>query len=156
MTPYVTSSFLLLPKILENLSVVSTEALKKDIKIIYNIPEDLTVMADDNMLEGILRNLVSNAVKFTENGGSITVCAVLLANYLVEIAITDTGIGMSQNMMDNLFRLDKKTNRKGTNGELSTGLGLIICRDFIEKHGGKLNIESEVGKGSTFRFALPI
>jgi len=73
----------------------------------------------------------------------------------IEIAIRDTGIGMSQTMVDNLFRIDIKTSREGTDGEPSTGLGLILCKEFIEKHGGKIWVESEVGKGSTFYFTLP-
>ena len=74
----------------------------------------------------------------------------------VEISVHDMGIGMSRTMVDNLFRLDVQTNRKGTDGEPSTGLGLLLCKDFIEKHGGKIWVESEEGKGSTFRFTLPV
>ena len=73
----------------------------------------------------------------------------------VEISVGDTGIGMSKDMVDNLFQIDQDTSRKGTEGEPSTGLGLIICKDFIEKNGGKILVESEEGKGSTFRFRLP-
>ena len=74
---------------------------------------------------------------------------------MVEVSVKDTGIGMTTHMIDNLYRLDVNTCRKGTDGEYSTGLGLIICKDSIEKHGGKLWVESEVGKGSTFQFTLP-
>jgi signal transduction histidine kinase len=73
----------------------------------------------------------------------------------VEISVSDTGIGMDQNMIDHLFQLNEQVNRCGTEGESSTGLGLIICKDFIEKHGGKISVESEEGIGSTFRFTLP-
>jgi signal transduction histidine kinase len=73
----------------------------------------------------------------------------------VEISISDTGIGMDQTIIDHLFMLDSQINRKGTEGESSTGLGLIICKDFIERHGGKIRVESQVDKGSTFRFTLP-
>jgi len=73
----------------------------------------------------------------------------------VEISIGDTGIGMSPTMVENLFRLDVPSNRKGTDGEPSTGLGLIICKDFIEKHGGKIWVESEVGQWSKFNFIIP-
>ena len=127
----------------------------KDVTLDLNIPEDLFVFADKNMLESIIRNLTSNALKFTPQGGKISVSARLDSGKDVEISITDSGIGMSKEMIENLFRLDINTNRKGTDGEYSTGLGLILCKDFIDKHGGKLQIESEEGKGSTFRFTLP-
>jgi signal transduction histidine kinase len=146
---------LLLPKISEIMVLVLDTANKKEITVNYELPEDLVVFADVNMFEVIIRNLVTNAVKFTPKGGNITVSSQFFPDKSVEIAIRDTGIGMNKNMMDNLFRLDVNTNRKGTDGEYSTGLGLIICKDLVEKHGGKLWAESEDGKGSTFRFSLP-
>lgn len=155
LTTFEPKSFLLMPKITECMVMVLEASNKKRIGISYGVPSDLVVYADGNMIGGILRNLVSNAVKFTFKGGSITVSAKLVSLNLVEISIKDTGIGMNKNMIDNLFILDINTNRKGTEGEYSTGLGLIICKDFIEKHGGKLRVESEVGKGSTFYFTLP-
>jgi signal transduction histidine kinase len=94
-------------------------------------------------------------VKFTPKGGKIMVSAKMTENKSVEISIKDTGIGMDKSILDNLFRLDINTCRKGTEGELSTGLGLLLCKDFIEKHGGKLCIESHEGMGSTFHFTIP-
>ena len=102
-----------------------------------------------------MSNLVFNAVKFTPKGGSVTIVAKPISDGWVEVSIKDTGIGMNKSIVDNLFRLDEQTNRKGTEGEPSSGLGLIICKDFIEKHGGKLWVESEVDRGSTFSFTLP-
>ena len=128
---------------------------QKEIAINYDIPEDLIVYADGNMLGGIIRNLVTNAVKFTPKGGNITISAQKDSDDSVVISIQDTGIGMNQKMTSNLFRLGENVNRNGTEGETSTGLGLIICKDFVEKHGGKLWVESEEGKGTTFRFTLP-
>jgi signal transduction histidine kinase len=107
------------------------------------------------MFEVIIRNLVSNAVKFTPVGGNITISATSLPDKSVSISIKDTGIGMNKKMIDNLFRLDVVTSRKGTEGENSSGLGLILCKDFVEKHGGELRIESAEFKGSTFYFSLP-
>ena len=107
------------------------------------------------MLQTVIRNLVSNAVKFTPKGGKISLSAKVSDDKNVEISIKDSGIGMNLAMVDNLFRLHDQTNRKGTEGEPSTGLGLIICKDFIEKHGGKLWVESEEGKGSEFYFTIP-
>ncbi len=98
---------------------------------------------------------MSNAVKFTPKGGKIKVSAKATNHNNVEISIEDTGIGMSSKMIDDLFRLDVQTNRKGTEGEPSSGLGLILCKDFIEKHGGKIWVESEEGKGSIFLFTIP-
>lgn len=107
------------------------------------------------MLEGVMRNLVFNAVKFTPKGGSITVLAKSVSGNWVEISITDTGIGMNNRIINSLFCLGEQTNRRGTEGEPSTGLGLIICKDFIEKQGGNIWVESEEGNGSTFYFTIP-
>jgi len=147
---FVPESQLLMSKISESLALVLEGAANKKIKVDYDIPEDLVVFADGNMLDVIIRNLVSNAVKFTPIGGSITISAKQYSNNMILISIKDTGIGMNKNMIENLFRLDVNTSRRGTEGELSTGLGLILCKDFVEKHGGVLRVESEEGKGSTF------
>jgi len=155
LTTYIPTSFLLKPKIAKIMVWVLEGADQKEITVNYSIPEDLVVYADGNMFEAVIRNLVSNAVKFTPHGGRIIISAKSAADNSVEISVTDSGIGMNQKMLNNLFRLDVNTNRKGTQGEYSTGLGLTICRDFIEKHGGKLHIESEEKKGSTFSFTLP-
>jgi len=149
------TSLSLIHKIVENLQPAFESVNNKEIALSYDIPEDLTVFADGIMLGIIIRNLVSNAVKFTPKGGHIKISAHTVSNGLVEIAVQDSGIGMDEDMINNLFRHDVYTNRKGTEGESSTGLGLIICKDFIEAQGGKLRIESEKGHGSTFYFTLP-
>ena len=146
----------LLPIINESIALVLESAKSKGIEIAYDIPDDLAVFADSNILQTVIRNLVSNAVKFTLKGGKISLSAITTGDKSVEISIKDTGIGMNSAMVDNLFRLDVQTNRKGTEGEHSTGLGLLLCKEFVEKHGGKLWVESEEGKGSTFAFSLPI
>lgn len=147
--------FSLMPKLSESAALAIDAANKKKIAISFDIPENLRVFADCQMFGGIVRNLMTNAVKFTPKGGNIFVSAKSVPNNFVEISIKDNGIGMNQNMIDNLFRLDVNTSRKGTEGEASTGLGLIICNDFIKKNKGELWIESEEYKGSTFRFTLP-
>ncbi len=149
-------SFLLMPMIGDSMDTLMDTAHKKGVGISYEIPDNLEVFADEYMLASTLRNLVSNAVKFSSNGGSVTIAAKSTPSNLVEISVSDTGIGMSSRMVDDLFRIDAQTNRKGTDGEPSTGLGLLLCKDFIEKHGGKIWVESEEGKGSTFRFTLPV
>jgi signal transduction histidine kinase len=98
---------------------------------------------------------MANAVKFTPQGGKIGISAEAAEGRFIKISITDSGIGMNNNILENLFNMDVNTSRKGTGGELSTGLGLMICKDFIEKHGSELRIESEVGKGSMFFFTVP-
>jgi PAS domain S-box-containing protein len=138
----------------ETTELIQNAAARKEIEIIHEIPEGMMVHADQHMLETILRNLVSNAVKYTPKGGTITISATHLDKQ-TKIVVSDTGIGMSKKMANDLFRLDVNTNRPGTEGEPSTGLGLILCKEFVEKHGGKIWVESEEGKGSKFFFSLP-
>ena len=153
------SSFKPEPFILSNgivaiIELVREAADKKKIALNYDVPEGLTVLADAQMFESLMHNLIFNAVKFTPKGGKISIVAKPMPDNSVEISIKDTGIGMNKNMVENLFRLDMQTNRKGTEGEPSTGLWLIICKDFVEKHCGKIWVESEEGKGTTFYFTL--
>jgi len=145
----------LAPIVDESIAIILEPAKIKGIEIILDISADITVFADRNILQTVIRNIVSNAVKFTPKGGRIRVSAKVTDYNNVEISIKDTGIGMSNKMIDDLFRLDVQTNRKGTEGEPSSGLGLLLCKDFIEKHGGRIWVESEEGKGSTFYFSLP-
>ncbi len=146
----------------QNIDIITDRAKQKDIVIISNIDDDLEIFADIPMFNSVLRNLISNAVKFTPKGGKIEIGAginttedlVLLNNY-IQIYVRDTGIGMSTDILNNLFRIDQNISRTGTDGEPSTGLGLLLCKEFIEKHGGRIWAESEVGNGSTFFFTLP-
>jgi PAS domain S-box-containing protein len=141
-------------KVTSCINVLTESARKKKIKVNYALPEDLTINADSHMFDAIIRNLVSNAIKFTPRSGEINVSATVTPNDTVEIIISDTGIGMNRELIDKLFLINERTNRKGTEGELSTGLGLLLCKEFIEKHGGKIFVESEEGKGSTFCFTI--
>ena len=152
---YSPEPILLMPKVLSETELLMVSANKKEICLNYAIPEGLIVVADENMLGGILRNLTSNAVKFTQPGGTVTIAAKTISSQWVEVSVKDTGIGMNKEIVGNLFKLDKDSKRRGTDNEPSTGLGLIICKDFIEKHGWKLWVESEEGIGSTFYFTLP-
>jgi signal transduction histidine kinase len=129
-------------------------AKTKNISVNYDIPENYEIMADKHMFDTIIRNLVSNAIKFTRRKGEIHISADIGKDGLTEIRIRDTGIGMNKELLDSLFILDQKTSRKGTDNEPSTGLGLLLCKEFIEKHDGKIWVESEVGKGSTFSFSV--
>jgi len=147
--------FLLAPTIEQNLQLHIESANKKGILIKAEIPEKLMVYADQNMFGSTIRNLISNAIKFTCNGGKVIVSAIPTVDNFVQISVSDTGIGMEQNLIKKLFLLNKNTNHRGTEGESCTGLGLVICKDFIERQGGKIWIESNVGKGSTFYFTIP-
>jgi PAS domain S-box-containing protein len=139
----------------ESLAIIREPAKIKGIDLINHIAEGVTVCADSNSLQTVIRNLVANAVKFTPKGGKITLTAAKRQDDTVEIVITDTGIGMSQSIIDNLFRSDARINRPGTEGEPSTGLGLLLCKEFIEKQGGTIWAVSEEGKGSEFHFTVP-
>jgi len=140
----------------ENIILVKESAKIKGIEIGLDIPESLEIFADANMLQTVIRNLLSNAIKFTPKGGKVNIYAKSNNDNSLDISIQDTGIGMCQQMIDDLFRIDISTGRKGTAGELSTGLGLLLCKEFIEKHGGKIRVESIVKVGTTFNFSLPM
>jgi len=155
MTSYNPETFKLRSKIEESLKSVIELSRKKWIEISVDVPVDLQVLADQNMLGSIIRNLASNAIKFTPKYGTVLVSAQINDDQNIEISVKDSGIGMNQNILNKLFSNDEHTNRKGTEGEASSGLGLIICKEFVEKHGGRIWAESEVGRGSTFYFTLP-
>lgn len=139
----------------KNLETLKESAVRKNLNFSCSIPEELEVFADERMLNGIIRNLGTNAVKFTPKEGNIIVKAEQTENNKVLISISDSGIGISEKMIDNLFNSSVNTKRTGTEGEPSSGLGLILCKEFTEKLGGELIIDSEVDKGSTFKIILP-
>jgi PAS domain S-box-containing protein len=151
---FIPEKFNLKKKIETCVNVLSESAGKKEIEIAISIASDLDVIADTHMFDTVIRNLVSNAIKFTTAGGKISVAAYTNNDHSVEIKISDSGIGMTPELKNKLFLLNEKTNRPGTEGEPSTGLGLLLVKEFIEKHGGKIWVESEAGKGSTFSFTL--
>lgn len=133
---------------------VKQNADLKNIEIENDVDKSVFVFADTQMLGSIIQNLLSNSVKFTNNGGKIILSAVTTENY-VKVSIADSGVGISSEKIDSLFDADKTDSTKGTNNEKGTGLGLHICREFVEMHAGKISVESEPGKGSIFYFTLP-
>ena len=137
------------------IDVLSESARKKRIGLFFSIPDELDAFVDNHMFDAVIRNLVSNAIKFTPAGGNVNVTAGYNNEHSIEVKISDNGIGMTPELKNKLFMISEKTNRNGTEGELSTGLGLLLCKEFIEKHGGKIWAESEVGKGSVFSFTIP-
>jgi signal transduction histidine kinase len=146
----------LLPIVAESLKMLYEASISKEIEIENNISNDLVVYSDRKLLQTVIRNLVSNAVKFTHRGGKITLSAHISSNKMAEIFIRDSGIGMSRELIEDLFRIDINSGRRGTLGETGTGLGLIICKESVEKNGGELHLESVEGKGSMLRFTVPI
>ena len=141
--------------ITEGVNLLTESARGKSIKLVFEISNELQVMTDANMLQTVIRNLLSNAIKFTPNGGSVTISAEPAENNMISISVKDTGIGMSDHMRANLFIIEVNTKRPGTNGELSTGLGLLLCKEFVEKQGGKIRVESIMNQGSLFYFTIP-
>ncbi|HEY3369674.1 MAG TPA: ATP-binding protein [Prolixibacteraceae bacterium] len=142
-------------RILENsVSVLRPLAETKKIQLNFNCKDDLKVFADPLMIETVLRNLINNAIKFTPDNGSIGIAVEQIENK-VRINVSDTGVGISEEDLQNLFHLDSKVKRKGTNNEDGSGLGLILCKEFVSKNNGNIWVESIQGKGSSFNFTVP-
>lgn len=142
----------------ENVKEIS-ELLKsladsKDIRIETRVPDDITVHADRNMLQSILRNLAGNAIKFTSRGGKITIEAQR-RNSHTEISITDNGVGMEQETLEKILAKEKTITTKGTGKESGSGLGLVMTKEMIDRHGGVLTGKSKIKRGTTFTFTLP-
>ncbi len=135
-----------------------SDCKNKSINLINDVPENLNIKADKNLLETILRNLVSNAIKFTKSRGSVTIATDTVTidkQLFYKISVTDNGIGIRPNILKKLFRMDAMHSTIGTQNEKGSGLGLILCQEFAVKMGTTIEVESEVGKGSTFSLLLP-
>lgn len=143
-----------LQKIIEQVvEIHNPAAIVKGINFDIVQSDEIFVFADPNMLQTVLRNLITNAIKFTNQGGLISITTKVLSDGS-EITVADNGVGMDQKTLESLFRIDTILTT-GTANEKGTGLGLILCKEFIEKHGGRIRVESEPGKGSKFIFNLP-
>lgn len=140
----------------ENVNLVSKRCEEKGIQLIVEVSSIKSVYADEAMLNSILRNLLTNAIKFTRQNGTLTIKSTNTGSEMIEISISDTGIGMRKSMVDNLFKIGKMVGREGTDGEKSTGLGLLLCKEFVEKNNGRIWVKSEENVGSTFYFTLPL
>jgi signal transduction histidine kinase len=138
---------------IQSINILSETAKQKEIDIIESIPKHLEAFADSSMLDTIFRNLITNSIKFTKRGGKITVSAKENDIEII-IQVQDTGIGMNEKILEGLFKIDQKIARPGTERETSTGLGLLLCKEFVEIHKGKIWAISEVDKGSSFYFTL--
>ena len=129
-------------------------AKQKSINIIKMLPHNTPIYADKHMISTVLRNFINNAIKFTNQGGKIEVDVRCIHNEVV-ISVKDNGIGIAKNRIEKLFRIDESESTPGTANEKGTGLGLILCKEFIEKHNGKIWVESDVGIGSAFSISIP-
>lgn len=129
------------------------KASSKKIEVINDIPEGMIIIADKNMLKTVLRNLLSNALKFTPTNGQVRISAIS-EDKQIEIQVIDNGVGIKPEDLEKIFKIDSNYSQRGTENEKGTGIGLMLCKEFVEKHGGKIWVESEEGKGSTFAFTI--
>jgi Signal transduction histidine kinase len=136
------------------IQMINPIAQKKKIILTNSITENIYAYADENMLHTIFRNLISNAIKYTYESGTINLRAKT-ENSVITISVSDTGVGMSEDIKNSLFKISETKSQPGTQSEKGTGLGLILCKEFVEKHGGKIWVESDIGKGTTFFFTIP-
>lgn len=137
-----------------NVQLYSSAASAKKINIINKVAKEVKVYSDSNLINTVLRNLVNNAIKFTDEDGSITINVESNVKSHI-VSVKDTGVGMSEIALDNLFRIDVNFTSLGTNNEKGTGLGLIVCKEFVNIIGGEIWAESELDKGTTFFFTIP-
>ena len=137
------------------LELYKETAVSKNVNLTSNISNSIFLYADRYMIETILRNLVSNAIKFTQPGGNVSISAAV-KNDFVEVNVEDTGIGINPDNQKNLFTIDKQYRSEGTANEKGTGLGLVLCKDFVEKSNGTISVESKLNKGSKFTFTVPL
>jgi two-component system sensor histidine kinase/response regulator len=139
----------------ENIDLVYNNATSKKLELINNIPRNAEVFADPNMIHTVIRNLLSNAIKYTKTGGKIEISSKTKNSY-IEITVSDSGIGIKPENLKKLFRIDENFTTKGTADETGTGLGLILCKEFVQKNGGEIWVKSTYGKGSEFTIKLRI
>lgn len=130
-------------------------AYSKNITLLYDSTDQIYTYADQNMINTVFRNLIGNAIKYTYRGGHVEIKTIRHEDR-TEVHVTDNGVGMDEETRKNLFILNKKNSKYGTENEKGTGLGLILCKEFIERHGGSIRVESEPGKGSRFIFDIPV
>lgn len=139
----------------ENIELFKEVANKKSIMVSNEAADEAKTFADYNHINLVIRNLLSNALKFTETGGKVNFKANMIQDYC-EISISDTGIGISDHLLQDIFSINSGNRQVGTEGEKGTGLGLPLCKEFIEKNNGQIWMESQNGEGTTFYVKLPL
>jgi two-component system, sensor histidine kinase and response regulator len=152
--PFNREKIMLYPVVMDCIALFESASNKKEVNVENLVDRELLVWADKHMLYSVIRNFVGNAIKYNYKNGLVEINASW-SNTDVIISIRDNGIGMSPDIKDSLFRVDIGKSIKGTDGEKGTGLGLILCKEFVEKHGGRIQVKSEPGIGTTFSFNLP-
>jgi len=153
--PFIPKSLIFKELVNEVFELQAGAACNKTIILINSIQENLIIHTDANMIKTVIRNLVSNAIKYTSPEGTIEVLAIT-DGVSVQVTVRDNGTGIKREDIGKLFKIESNFTRRGTENESGTGLGLILCKEFIEKHQGSIWVESEVGKGSEFKFTLPV
>ncbi|GAB6061265.1 sensor histidine kinase [Desulfonatronum parangueonense] len=154
MMPFKPKTFFLIDPVKRNFELFEAATQDKEITLHSEVAEETTVFADKLMLDTVIRNLLSNAIKFSRDGGKIDVSSTI-NGHMLTVAVRDNGIGIPPETLKDLFVLDRKNSKRGTAGEQGTGLGLLLCKEFTQKHGGRIWAESKHGEGSTFYFSLP-
>ena len=137
-----------------SISPLTASATKKKIEIELLCDDELTLTLDIERISIVLRNLISNAIKFSPVGSKIIISAYIENTDLL-ISVIDEGVGMTEELLEKIFKIDKIISTIGTDGELGSGMGLILCNDILKKHNGKISVQSKEGKGSTFTISLP-
>ena len=151
--PYTPTTFEFVVTLRPEISLIKSMAETKGVTLTEKIPNEAVITGDSNILLTVVRNLLTNAVKFTPEGGEVLIDLTINDNGYT-VSVSDTGIGMSDEQLQDLYRIDSRQSKTGTAGEQGSGLGLIVCKELIEKHGGKLEVESSLGKGSRFWFTI--
>lgn len=139
-----------------NVGLVNSSAFQKRITIENQVDPELMVYADVNMINTIIRNLLTNACKFTDFDGRIVLTGTKISDQFAEVGIIDNGVGINQENCDKLFRIDSQLTTLGTANEKGTGLGLVLCKELTEKNGGEIRVESTIGEGTAFYFSIPL
>lgn len=137
----------------DNFEIFIPIASGKNITLVNKIPQEATIWADRNMINTVFRNLISNAIKYTRRNGEVVISSIL-TGYFLEISVKDNGVGMSEDVVSNLFKKSTKHSTPGTENEMGSGLGLQICKEFVEKNGGEISAESKINHGTVFNFKL--
>lgn len=138
----------------EILTIANEAANQKKISITKILPSETMIFADRHMIETVIRNLLTNAIKYTNSSGKVIIYVKNISGG-ISVEIKDDGVGIKKEKISRLFRMDESFSTPGTRNETGTGLGLLLCKEFIEKHGGKIEVKSEIGKGSTFSILIP-
>ena len=153
--PLQPGTIVLRPLVSEGIALLEGASRQKRIEVRNLVPTEFRVKADSWTLQALVRNLLSNAIKFTPPEGWVEISACPASSGFVRISISDNGIGIEAEHIEKLFRIDQKMSRLGTQNEIGTGLGLLLCKEYIEKNGGRIEVESVPNRGTTFYLTLP-